>query len=391
MLAHRVGRTRIFVSGEAGEEAAGVTVRRLAWVFLLRPVVLDDDGRAGLGESARINPGLSRRAIATNFVAMRKLLACLCLTLVVVLCLGAETNTVVSRPTTTNAPANPALVQAKFDKLLAADNAAQAEVDRWVTDNQKFSAQGGGIDKADLRLKIEMRLATVRRAYEEFLQQHPDHVSALLAYGSLLNDLTDEAAAAVQWERASRLAPTNPATWNNLANHAAGSGDQQKAFEYFERSLSLAPGVATYLRNLGSAIVHFRTNAMTYYHLSEQAVLEKGLKLLSEAQQKEGDDFPLATEIAQVYYGLQPPRVDEALLAWETARKLALDDVEQDGARLHLARVNLQAGRYAEARRQLDLIKYEGYADLKRKLSEQLTQAQTAATPTNAPPVPPQP
>ena len=341
------------------------------------------------GESGREIPGLSRRAAATTFLAVRKFLACLSLTFLVTLRLGAETNTVVSPPTTTNAPANPELVQAAFEKLLAADNAAQAEVDRWVTDNQRFSAQGGGIDKADLRLKIEMRLATVRHAYEEFLQQHPDHVSAMLAYGSLLNDLTDEAAAAVQWERASRLAPTNPATWNNLANHAASSGDPKKAFEYFERSLSLAPGVATYLRNLGSAIVHFRTNAMAYYHLSEQAVLDKGLKLLCESQQKEGDDFPLATEIAQVYYGLQPPRVDEALLAWETARKLALDDVEQDGVRLHLARVNLQAGRYAEARRHLDLIKYEGYADLKRKLSDQLVQAQTAAT--NAPPVPPKP
>ena len=322
---------------------------------------------------------------------MQKFLACLCLTLAVTTLRGAGTNDTVPAPAATNAPANVEVVRAEFEKLLASDNAAQAEVDRWVTDNQKFSAQGGGIDKADLRLKIEMRLATVRHAYEEFLQQHPDHVSAMLAYGSLLNDLTDEAAAAVQWERASRLAPTNPATWNNLANHAAGSGDTKKAFEYFERSIALAPDVATYCRNLGSAIVHFRTNAMTYYELSEQAVLDKGLKFLRQAQKQESDDFPLATEIAQVYYGLQPPRVDEALQAWETAQKLSVDDVERDGVRLHLARVNLQAGRFEEAHRQLGLIKYAGYADLKRKLAEQLAQAETPATNTNAPPSPAKP
>lgn len=322
---------------------------------------------------------------------MQKFLACLCLTLAVTTLRGAGTNDTVPAPAATNAPANVEVVRAEFEKLLASDNAAQAEVDRWVTDNQKFSAQGGGIDREDLRLKIEMRFVVVRRAYDEFLRQHPDHIAGLLAYGSLLNDLNDEAAAAVQWERANRLAPTNPATWNNLANHAAGSGDQKKAFEFFERSMSLAPDVATYRRNLGSAIVHFRTNAMEYYNLGEQAVLEKGLKLLSEAQKQEGDDFPLATEIAQTYYGLRPPRVDEALQAWETARKLAVDDVERDGVRLHLTRVNLQAGRYAEARRQLDLIKYEDYADLKRKLSDQLARAQTTVVPTNGPPVPPKP
>ena len=322
---------------------------------------------------------------------MRKLLACLFLTLAAVLRLGAETNVVVLTPPATNVPANPELVQAEFQKLLAADNAAQAEADRWVLDNQKFAAQGGGISKEDLRLRIQVRFAPIRKAYDDFLQQHPDHVPGLLAYGSLLNDLADEAGGAVQWERASQLAPTNPATWNNLANHAAGSGDTKKAFAYFERSIALAPEVATYRRNLGSAIVHFRTNAMTYYELSEQAVLDKGLNFLRQAQKQESDDFPLATEIAQIYYGLQPPRVDEALQAWETAQKLSADDVERDGVRLHLARVNLQAGRFEEAHRQLGLIKYAGYADLKRKLAEQLAQAETPATNTNAPPSPAKP
>jgi len=323
--------------------------------------------------------------------AVRKFLACLCLTLAVALRLGAETNVVVLTPATTNAPENPELVQAEFQKLLAADNAAQAEADRWVQDNQKFAAQGGGISKEDLRLKIQTRFAGVRKAYDDFLQRHPDHVPCLLAYGSLLNDLADEVAAAVQWERASTLAPTNPATWNNLANHAAGSGDPKKAFEYFERSIALAPNVATYRRNLGSAIVHFRTNAMAYYELGEQPVLDKGLKFLRQAQKQEPDDFPLATEIAQIYYGLEPPRVDEAIQAWDFAQKLAVDEVERDGVRLHLARVNLQAGRFEEARRQLGLIKYEGYADLKRKLAEQLAQAETPAATTNAPPSVPKP
>jgi hypothetical protein len=45
--AHRVGRALFFAHGEAGAEEPGVTFRRRQRVFLLRPVTLDGDGRAG--------------------------------------------------------------------------------------------------------------------------------------------------------------------------------------------------------------------------------------------------------------------------------------------------------------------------------------------------------
>ena len=47
VLANRARRARFFVCGEAGEEEAGVAFLRLERVFLLRPIALDRDGRAG--------------------------------------------------------------------------------------------------------------------------------------------------------------------------------------------------------------------------------------------------------------------------------------------------------------------------------------------------------
>ena len=47
VLANCVGRARLFVGAEAGEEEAGVAFLRLERVFLLRPIALDRDGRAG--------------------------------------------------------------------------------------------------------------------------------------------------------------------------------------------------------------------------------------------------------------------------------------------------------------------------------------------------------
>jgi tetratricopeptide (TPR) repeat protein len=337
----------------------------------------------------RNNVFLSRAVRARKTGAARGM--ALFLTLAVVLRVGAQSNGVFlsSGPTNptgvTNAAESPAAVPAAYQKLLAADNTAQSEVDRWIQDNQRFVAQGGGLTTDQLRLKIQSRFAPVRKGYEEFLKAHPDHVGALLAYGSLLNDLNDEVTAALQWERARDLAPTNPAPWNNLGNHYAAANALPKAFEHFEKAIALAPQVPVYRRNLGSAIVHFRTNAMTYYATGEQAVLDKGLRFMRQAQKLEPDDFPLATEIAQTYYGLNPPRVEEAIAAWNFALKLAADDVEREGVHLHLARVNLQAQRLAEARHQLDLVRNEMYDELKRGLAAQIAKAATAAAPTNAP------
>jgi len=51
VLANRACRARFFVYGKAGEEEAGVAFLGLERVFLLRPIALDGDGRAGAGQS----------------------------------------------------------------------------------------------------------------------------------------------------------------------------------------------------------------------------------------------------------------------------------------------------------------------------------------------------
>ena len=96
---------------------------------------------------------------------------------------------------TTNAPlvaadvADP--VDLEYKKLLADDDAAQEEVDKWIRDNQAFLSQGGGLPNAELNRRIEERLKPVRQTYENFLARHRDHARARVAYGSFLNDTGD--------------------------------------------------------------------------------------------------------------------------------------------------------------------------------------------------------
>lgn len=303
----------------------------------------------------------------------------------------AETNAPSAAPAAGDqAPAvTPEQIGKEYQKLLADDDAAQAEVDRWIQDNEKFAAQGGGVSHEELKLRIEGRFAPVRKAYVNFLQRHPDHARARLAYGSFLNDLEDEAGAVAQWDRARELDPTNPAAWNNLANHYAQHGPVAKALEYFEKAIALNPRQPLYYHSLGTCILLFRREATNYFHLSDPQVFDKALGLYQQAQKLDPDDFPLATDIAQTYYGIEPMRTDAALKAWDHALQLARDEIEREGVQVHLARITLSAGRLDEARRHLEAITNAMYADLKQRLARSLQEKHAPATngaPANAKP-----
>src|SRR5207302_11042921 len=98
-------------------------------------------------------------------------------------------------------------VEKEYQKLLASDDAAQEEVDKWIRDETAFREQGAGLPDATLRARIEQRLKPVRAAYEDFLRRHPEHARAQLAYGSFLHDTHDEEGGVEHWEKARELDP----------------------------------------------------------------------------------------------------------------------------------------------------------------------------------------
>ena len=127
----------------------------------------------------------------------------------------ADTNAPASNgATVANAPAASeatAQIEKEYRKLLADDDAAQAEVDQWIQQNARSAERGGGRTPEELKQRIEARFAPVRKGYKDFLAQHPGHAAARLAFGSFLNDLQDEEGAVTQWELARELDPKNPA------------------------------------------------------------------------------------------------------------------------------------------------------------------------------------
>ena len=283
-------------------------------------------------------------------------------------------------------------VEQEFQKLLAADDAAAADVDQWIKDNNA-AVDRGEPASLTLKMRIQERFQEVRRAYDEFIRHHPDHARARLAYGSFLNDHQLDAEAVVQWEKARELDPKNPAAWNNLADYYSHCGPVKKSFEYLAKAIELNPRAAVYYQNLAIVVFMFRQDAKEFYHLpDDQAVIRRSLELYRQARKLDPTNFALATDLAQVYYFVKPPATDslmaatlaeqnlceESLAAWRDAEKVAHDDSERQGVYIHMARVCLSYGRLKEARQHLAAVTDPAYAVLKNRLERNLTDKQKA-------------
>ena len=110
-------------------------------------------------------------------------------------------------------------VEKELHKVMEEDEAAEKEAEAWIKQEQEYEVKGASVSKSALSLKVEQRYERVQKGYEEFLEKHPDHARARLAFGSFLMDFNKPDEAVAQMEKARGLDPKNPAAWNNLATH----------------------------------------------------------------------------------------------------------------------------------------------------------------------------
>src|ERR1051326_1189022 len=214
-------------------------------------------------------------------------------------------------------------IEKEFQQLMADDDAVHEQIDEWIRSNNEFAAKGASTPREELSHRILARLEPIRKRYQDFLKQHPDHARAHVAFGSFLNDLNDEDRAVEEWEKALSLNAKDPAVYNNLAEVYAHHGPVKKAFEYYEKAIELNPRESLYYHNFGTVVYLFRKDAMEIYKIAEQQVFDKALELYPKAMKLDPDDFPLASDIAQTYYGIKPWRTEEALKAWTNALHIA--------------------------------------------------------------------
>ncbi|HEX3101824.1 MAG TPA: hypothetical protein VHQ01_08535 [Pyrinomonadaceae bacterium] len=264
------------------------------------------------------------------------------------------------------------------------DDTALAEVDKWIRDNQEFAAKGAGESKADLNKRILARLDVVRKRYQDFLKRNPDSARGHLAYGTFLDDIGDENLAISEFETARKLDPSDPAAWTNCANYYGEHGPITNAFVYYAKAIELNSNEPVYYQNLATTVYLFRKDAREFYNIDEPHVFDKSLALYQKAMQLDPTNFALATDYAESYYGIRPLRTNDALVSWTNALKIAENDMEREAVHIHLARIKIAVGRYAEAQSHLDAVTNATYEKLKSRLQHNLDAALHPETATNS-------
>jgi tetratricopeptide (TPR) repeat protein len=306
-------------------------------------------------------------------------------------------STTPANPNATAAPAESPIdfTTREYRKLLELDDAAQEEVDQWIRTEQEFRQAGGGLPDATLRARVLQRLIPVRQAYEDFIARHPNHVPARIAYASFLGDIGEEAASVEQLEKARELDPSNPAVWNNLAHIYSHGGPIDKSLRYFEKAIELKPDEPVYYQNLATMVFLFRKDAMEYYRCDEPAVFERSLNLYRKAIQLDPDNFVLASDYAQSYYGIRPPNAldpdaqtatqqdlyRQAIRAWDYAFRIATTEEQQQGVHIHLARIKINQHRFNEARAHLDHVQLDPLQVVKIRLLRNLEERESRNKP----------
>jgi tetratricopeptide (TPR) repeat protein len=273
-------------------------------------------------------------------------------------------------------------IEIEFRKVMEMDDAAQEEADKYIAQEKSFTASGAGGNSFTLNERLKQKFEPVKKAYQDFLQKHPDHARAHLAYGSFLDDTGEEDQAMVEWEKGRSLDPKNPAAWDNLANYYGHNGPVTNAFIYYAKAIELNPNEPIYFQNLATAMYLFRRDATNFFNISEEEVFATSMMMYRKALSLDPVNFILATDYAQSYYGFKPrktgnPEADklveqkhftEALAAWETTLKLASDDIQRQGVYIHFARLQIDLGRLDEARKNLDLVTNEQFSTVKKTL-----------------------
>ena len=302
--------------------------------------------------------------------------------------LASDQPAALNKPVTQNTRAVSAIdtnnpVELELEKIEEEDDTAQAEVDGWIRENQEFAAKGAAIPNAELNRRIRERFDSIRKGYEDFIHRHSDYAPARVAYASFLDDIGQDDAGYEQLLKARDIDPKLPSVWNQLGNYYGENGPTTNAFVCYEKAIELDPTESVYYHNFGTTVYLYRKDVREFYHLTEQQVFDKAMALYAKAMAADPTNFDLATDVAQSYYGIKPLRLNDALVAWTNALKLAHDDIEREGVYIHFARIKMLAGEYALAHQQLDAVTNPMYVDMKRRVARAIDQREHPET--NAP------
>jgi tetratricopeptide (TPR) repeat protein len=197
---------------------------------------------------------------------------------------------------------------------------------------------------------FERKVLQISYRYDELILRDPHNVNTLILYGKFLRRVGQNDVANTMFIHADQLSPDLAVVKQQLGNYLAEQGNYAGALVLYLKAVDLAPREAVYHYGLGELLATYRDKFVADGAFTGTAIDDQILAAFAKAQELDPTCKDFAFRHGEAYYDLGTPRWEEALEEWtKVAARSDLSSYEKDAARLHLARVNCELGRKAEA------------------------------------------
>jgi tetratricopeptide (TPR) repeat protein len=270
--------------------------------------------------------------------------------------------------------------------LVALSPSVRAEEDPRDTERQfrfllsrgeELQAQNETSSPADAaRLKGQVR--RLEGDYKHFLNDHPRHTRAMVAYGSLLYDQHVEDEGVRWWEKAIAIDPTEAYAYNDLANDYGHNGHADKALRYYQKAIDLVPTEPVFRFNWATTCQMYRNESHAVYGWSKEEIFQHALEQFRQARDLVPQDFGMASTYAETFYMMPKPDWQGAYNGWQFCLNQPLDDQQRQLVYANLARTCIRLGRIDEARQWLAKLTDNGQASIRRSLEKKIAEQSAA-------------
>ena len=137
-------------------------------------------------------------------------------------------------------------------------------------------------DNPDTGSLSEAQLRTLQRRleneYRHFLNDHPRHTRAMVAYGSLLYDQGREEEAVDWWKKAIAIDPREAYAYNSIAGHYGHDGHAADALKLYDKAIELEPTEPIFRFNWATTCVMFRNESHAVYGWTKEEIFQHSLE-----------------------------------------------------------------------------------------------------------------
>jgi tetratricopeptide (TPR) repeat protein len=249
------------------------------------------------------------------------------------------------------------------------------------------SDQFNGSTPAVVTNRWNAQMRRLEGDYQRFLNNHPQHARAMVAYGDLVYDQDRVEEGIRWWGKAIAADPREAYAYNSIANHYGHFGRADEALRYYEKAIALAPTEPIFRFNWATTCQLFRNESHTVYGWSKDEIFRHSLEQFRSARDLAPQDYEMASTYAETIYQMPKPDWHEAYEAWRFCLRQPLDDRQRQFVCGNLARVCVRLGRDDEAREWVSKLSGDEQNNMRRIIERKIVELRQPSA-TNSPAIP---